>query len=437
MPDDVQGPSGSDRATAAGGPGARAAALASDAPGAASGAALGAAPGSGPGVAPGGGAPPAGGGAAGGSMRGFWLGSPAWVVPVFAVLAALAIYGMLERGFGLPELTASQACGDGSLTFALPALAGGETASLVIRLPGAATATAPFPACNPALTRLVAAGATLPGGARAAVLVGLSFTAGLLIAAVLAFYALMTVARHGGGRPWVVGSVVFGAALASVLVYVVGWLPHAATDGVLALLEQAGTVDGRASASTARFVARAGSFIVVLVLTWYVVALAWLATPIVPGDAPPTAAMVDTLSRAFERLTTLSYVGSLAFAFAVLTLTALLQWPQAIPGLGPAVGHAGTAITALFGAYLTAVLTGAFLPAATRLEYQAEQAARLATEVPGTDTLAARRKWLADRGLTVFSTTRIGAALATLLPLLAGAVSGLSGAATTLAGALR
>jgi hypothetical protein len=135
------------------------------------------------------------------------------------------------------------------------------------------------------------------------------------------------------------------------------------------------------------------------------------------------------LAKRFERLITLSMLGSLAFAVGVVALEGLLSWPLAVKNVGVGFAETTTPVVALFSLYLTAVLASAYFPVAAILAARADSLVPL--------DVVERQDWLAKRGLTATTGTRLLASIATLLPLIAGAVTSAATASSSLGGLLR
>ena len=305
-----------------------------------------------------------------------------------------------------------------------------------------------------------------PGQPQASAEAGVSFAISLAFGLTLFWFAAKTIYTSRGGL-WVCGSIGVAA--------VVGWgiwhaVPHQATLTLLSLLqadpEYAGGQD------KAVLVAKFGSGFVAGLSVLYVIALSSIALP----AGTTVKDRTNNLAASFDRLTTLSYFGAIAFVLAVVTLNQLLQWPLSLsPDFGPGLKNMATAVMTPFGAYLSTVLLASYLPTAAMLERQAACLARDALEekrsksrqnVTGQlralkaanpdmaasigsalsdagfdlgpdgydrsdEDLAVRLDWLQKRGLTVVSTTRLGASFAALLPLLAGS-GGITGVISTL-----
>lgn len=377
-----------------------------------------------------------------GNVRRFTLMRGAWMLTILLPFALLLLIGWFADR--LPSLTAADACRPvqpGALALA-PAPGGGLTVN-------ASPPTAPslsFPACNAKLPQATAA--LRAGLERAEFFARLAFTLGALSAVLVGVYAVFTVwGVLGGHDPGGTSDLrgVLAAGLFLVAAIALGavvngampgwfelpwrWLPHEQTLVIMRLLDfKTGGSEGAVA------LVRWGCFIALVIAHLYVGAMAALACGrglpdprLTRLDEAAADAGLEELFRRMQRLTTLSYVGSLGFGLALLALYALLQWPMTLPDLGTPVGDVAQAIVALFGVYLTASLIGGYLPAATILENRAE---RLVLQRNPEASLAERRKLLADSGLTVVTTARLTAALATLVPLLTGSLGSFSSAAS-------
>lgn len=340
------------------------------------------------------------------SMRDFWLWDlSSLAILILPCLTVLLLWAVAERMFGVPQRPDRFVC----FSDASHVVVSADRAVIVEPVPATAVSK-PLGECTKDLREKLAQGSAAEPRARAAL--GITYAIALAFGAVLAIYATVTIARFNSIAASVTAAILgVGLGLWSIWSR---WLPHAATKDLLGLLD---ALPGSGSAAWhGMAVSRCGCALVVVLATLYTVSLYSIAHPL--HRTRNDADQVDELSKRFERLTTLSYIGALAFALALMTLLILLQWPLSLGSFGPAVGNTATSIIMLFGAYLTAILTAAYLPAAIILETQAECLA-----LQNTPDLAARRDWLQKRGLTVVSTARLGASFATLIPLLAGGIS--------------
>lgn len=367
------------------------------------------------------------------SLRGRLLSPYAfWLVVLAPFLVAAAIHALVTVAYGIPESPQPKAC---VIAPSEPLIARfADDGALGIRRGSATQAQTEAQGsagCDAFTETTVAAGIAM---VRARALSVIAFVAAGLIALLLLIYAVLTIPRFAVvatanpltvadiralRRPAVISLVgaIGVAAVAATTIRIYDVLPHAATLSlfdVMKHLKNPQILD--LHAGTARGLVLCGSWLLVFVGILYVFAQAALARI-------PQAADWKELAPRFERLTTLVTLGSLAFAVALVTVVLLLSWPLAIERLAPEFAATAAVVQALFGLYLTVILLGAYLPAAAILSARAEALALdQDKELP--------QEWLAKRGLTVITTPRLIASLATLLPLIAG------GATSTLVAAI-
>lgn len=311
------------------------------------------------------------------SMRRFWGHAWAshlvWITPLLTVLL---LWLVAERGFHLPMRpdSLSLAC----LQDPPPTVAVNAEGALVVSLPPPAAGALPAPddawmlaECEERLKVRLArqASAAEP---RARMVLGVTYAIGLAFSSALAVISLFTIGRFRGWKH--AGKSLSVAFLFSIPLWN-RWLPHDATFDLVNLLRA--MPDGGDAARHGNAVARCGCGIVMTLAALYTLALYALAKPLSEGKASKDGLdkEIEELSMRFERLTTLSYLGAVAFVLALMTLIALLQWPLSLAAFGPVPNNTATALITLFGAYLTSVLTASYLPAAAILENQAEQLA--------------------------------------------------------------
>ena len=313
------------------------------------------------------------------SLRRFWGNSRishlVWIAPLLTVAL---VWIVAERGFHVPVRPGTLVClqdpasavgvnTDGALVVSAPPSAGPLPAPA-----GAGTLAECGERVRARLTRQAP-----PAEPRARMVLGVTYAIGLAFSSVLALISLFTIARFRG---WPHAALSLGVAFLFSLPLWGRWLPHDATLDLIGLLRA--LPNDWDAAGHGNAVARCGCGIVMTLAALYTLALYALARPLPEGKAPRNdlAREIEELSMRFERLTTVSYLGSIAFVLALMTLVALLQWPLSLAAFGPVPGNTATAVIALFGTYLTSVLTAAYLPVATILEHQAEQLARAALD---------------------------------------------------------
>ena len=339
----------------------------------------------------------------------------AWGLALLPPLLVVGLIWLLVEGtFGVPAPLASK-----SLTCFQ------ETPSQVVRgVDNAIVVSSPRPAkpvsfqdCKNSLgTRLAEQAPAAELRARA--VLGVTFAVGLAFSAALVVISLFTVRDFRG---WGHAGVVLGVAVAFFfLPMLIHWLPHQATLDLISLLDA--LPDNGAAARQAGNVAWYGCGIVVGLAALYTLTLHAIAWPL-PGDAVLRGRLdreIDDLAKRFERLTAISYLGALAFVLSLMTLVAMLQWPLSLATFGPVPGNTATALITMFGAYLTAVLTASYVPAAIVLERQAEHLAHLALNPARLqDALAAARAAVAnDHADVAEQLTNLQTGVATLKTLL-------------------
>lgn len=319
----------------------------------------------------------------------------------------------------------------------------------------------------------------------------------LVAGAGLVGYGLFGVIGRVHGPPFVLGVAVLSAALTVIARWL--WLPHDLTlrtlEPILSIVPRSYGVAGSVSVwPVAWWELKIGVGLLSFVIALYVFALAALAT------APATTATVldddaTNLALRMRLLTNLSYGASVGLGLALLALYALMQWAQTVGVTAAVLPEAARTLQALLGAYLTAIMIAAYIPAAGALSAEADALARrAASEVPppgdvaeaaaaerealeqalpdpapalaalrraadrrGTARLrqealramrerierahsgllealrgappapprdlAWRRAWMDQRGLSVLTPLRIGATLATFVPVIVGALA--------------